>query len=145
MVRSIFAFAALSLSISATPVLGQSEDDMFSNDEGQIEFVLPSKNIGCTYTPAGGTSVYTPRDNLAELSCSRIEPTYVTVILGTKGAATKIENPGEQGCCSDVQVLAYGKTFSAGSFDCVAKTSGLTCKSRTGHGFTMSRKKVTTY
>ena len=67
------------------------------NAEGQVEFNTPSDNIGCIYTPKGGTSTYEPQDGGPELSCSRVEPSYITVILGPKGRATLIKNPGEQG------------------------------------------------
>ncbi|MER9892713.1 hypothetical protein NKJ40_11460 [Mesorhizobium sp. M0119] len=84
--------------------------------EGQIEFNTPSGNIGCIYTPKGGTSTYEPQDGGPELSCSRVEPSYVTIILGPKGPATLIKNPGEQGCCGDVAKLAYGNSWSKGRF-----------------------------
>lgn len=95
--------------------------------EGQIEFNTPSGNIGCIYTPKGGTSTYEPQDGGPELSCSRVAPSYVTIILGPKGPATLIKNPGEQSCCSDVTKLAYGKSWSAGPFSCESSTKGLTC------------------
>ncbi len=78
-------------------------------------FAMPSGNIGCHYIPAGGTDVYEPADGRAELQCDRVEPSYVAVILGEKGKAKRIDDPGEQGCCSMVQVLDYGKTIAVGS------------------------------
>ncbi|WP_245464679.1 MULTISPECIES: hypothetical protein [unclassified Mesorhizobium] len=111
--------------------------------EGQIEFNTPSGNIGCIYTPKGGTSTYQPQDGGPELSCSRVEPSYVTVILGPKGAATLIKNPGEQGCCGDVTRLGYGNSWSKGSFTCLSSKKGLTCTSSGGHGFFISKGTVT--
>ncbi|MDX8517732.1 hypothetical protein [Mesorhizobium dulcispinae] len=99
--------------------------------------------IGCIYTPKGGTSTYQPRDGGPELSCSRVEPSYVTVILGPKGPATLIKNPGEQGCCSDATKLGYGNSWSKGSFTCLSSTKGLTCTSSSGHGFFVSKARVT--
>ncbi|MER8802384.1 hypothetical protein [Mesorhizobium sp. M0207] len=114
-----------------------------ANAEGQIEFNTPSGNIGCIYTPNGGTSTYEPQDGGPELSCSRVEPSYVTVILGPKGPATLIKNPGEQGCCGDVTRLAYGNSWSKGPFSCQSSTKGLTCTGKHGHGFFVSKAKVT--
>jgi hypothetical protein len=37
-------------------------------------------------------------------------------------------------------VLAYGKTRRYGPFTCTAKTSGLRCTTRAGHGFVLSRQ-----
>ncbi|RWA77012.1 MAG: hypothetical protein EOQ69_29695 [Mesorhizobium sp.] len=114
-----------------------------ANAEGQIEFNTPSGNIGCIYTPKGGTSTYQPQNGGPELSCSRVEPNYVTVILGPKGPATLIKNPGEQGCCGDVTKLGYGNSWGKGSFTCLSSTKGLTCTSSSGHGFFVSKAKVT--
>lgn len=127
----------------APMVAAAADQHIPANSEGQIEFNSPSDNIGCIYTPEGGTSVYTPQDGGPEISCSRVEPRYVTVILGPKGKATKIENPGEQGCCSIVTRLEYGNTWSAGPFTCASRKTGLTCSSSNGHGFSMSRASVT--
>ncbi|RVD70191.1 MAG: hypothetical protein E5V62_03785 [Mesorhizobium sp.] len=113
------------------------------NGEGQVEFNTPSGNIGCIYTPKGGTSIYQPQDGGPELSCSRIEPSYITVILGPNGSATQIKNPGEQGCCGDVAKLAYGNSWSKGPFSCQSSKKGLTCAAGNGHGFFVSKAKVT--
>lgn len=112
---------------------------------GQVTFATPSGNIGCTYTPAGGTTVYQPRDDGPELVCERVEPRYVTVILGPKGAVQRIDNPGEQGCCSLGNVLAYEQTWRAGPFECLSRKAGLTCRRNDGRGFTLSRAKVATF
>ncbi|RRI03890.1 hypothetical protein EH240_09305 [Mesorhizobium tamadayense] len=111
--------------------------------EGQVEFNTPSGKIGCIYTPKGGTGTYQPQDGGPELVCSRVEPSYVTVILGPKRPATLVKNPGEQGCCSDVTKLGYGNSWSKGPFTCLSSRKGLTCTSSSGHGFFVSRAKVT--
>jgi hypothetical protein len=57
---------------------GGAADRSFAPDEnGQIVFVTPSGNIGCTYIPKGGTAMYTPDDGGPELGCDRIQPLYV--------------------------------------------------------------------
>ncbi|ESY22293.1 hypothetical protein X751_08965 [Mesorhizobium sp. LNJC395A00] len=131
---TLFAWLPLAHAVSQT---------IPASAEGQIEFNGPSGNIGCIYTPKGGTSTYEPQDGGPELSCSRVEPSYVTVILGPNGPATLIKNPGEQGCCSDVAKLAYGNSWSKGPFTCQSSTKGLTCTGSNGHGFFLSKAKVT--
>ncbi|MBB6411238.1 hypothetical protein [Mesorhizobium sangaii] len=125
------------------PLAQAAEQNIPAGTEGQIEFNTPSGNIGCIYTPKGGTSTYEPQDGGPELSCSRVAPSYVTIILGPKGPATLIKSPGEQSCCSDATKLAYGKSWSAGPFSCESSTKGLTCTATNGHGFFISKAKVT--
>ena len=36
--------------------------------------------------------------------------------------------------------LAYGSTWRRGVFTCVSRVTGVTCTSRTGHGFFVSRQ-----
>ena len=110
--------------------------------DGQIMFTTPSNNIGCTFTPAGGTTVYMPRDGGPELVCERISPRYVTVIMGPKGAVQRIDNPGEQGCCGIGPVLGYGQTWVHGPFTCQSRTTGLTCRHKDGRGFSLNRASI---
>lgn len=104
------------------------------------EFTAPSGNIGCIYTPAGGTEVYQTPDGAAELQCDRIEPTYVRVVLPEHDAAHQVETQ-ERGCCSG-DALAYGAHWSAGPFQCDMADTGLTCASAEGHGFSLSRADI---
>ena len=89
----------LAAAASAQPVTFKPEAN------GQINFVLPSKNIGCTVTPQGGTETYKPFDGGPELSCDRIEPRYVRLVLTPK-QVRRFDNVGDQGCCSETNVFA---------------------------------------
>ena len=111
---------------------------------GEYEFTMPSRNVGCVYTPPGGTSTYTSPDGLAELQCDRVEPTYVRVILGETGPAHRLNNVGDASCCGDNYILPYGEVWSEGPFTCLSATTGLVC-TRGHHGFTISRKSIATY
>lgn len=108
----------------------------------QEEFVLPSGNIGCTYTPEGGTDVYQPADGGPELSCDRVEPRYVRAMLASKGAATLFNDVGDQSCCSAVRVLDYGETWAVGPFSCLSTRTGLSCERDDGHSFFLSRRRI---
>jgi len=110
----------------------------------QIEFVLPSGNIGCIYTPKGGVPTYQPVDGGPELSCDRVEPEYVRIILGPKGNAVLHKNVGDASCCSANLTLTYGGSWKAGPFICRASTKGLDCR-RGKHGFFMSRARLEAY
>lgn len=110
----------------------------------QVEFVLPSGNVGCIYTPKGGVAHYQPVDGGPELSCDRVEPQYVRIVLGPKGKAVLIKNVGDASCCSAEPVLVYGKVWKAGPFTCQASTKGLECK-RDRNGFVMSRSRLKVY
>ena len=82
----------------------------------QEEFVLPSGNIGCIYTPEGGTDVYQPADGGPELACDRVEPRYVRASLSRKGAARLAHDVGDPSCCSAGPVLDYGQTMVCRTF-----------------------------
>ncbi|MBU1303979.1 MAG: hypothetical protein KKF33_00465 [Alphaproteobacteria bacterium] len=112
-----------------------------SNSEGQVEFTTPSGNIGCIYTPAGGTSYYETADGLAEIQCDRVEPKYVRAILGGKGAGY-FAAADDASCCSLTQKLNYGKVAQLGPFQCLSERTGLTCARPDGHGFFLSKALV---
>jgi hypothetical protein len=114
------------------------------DQNSQSEFVMPSNNVGCIYTPDGGTDTYQTADGLAELSCDRVEPSYVRVILGSAGKAKKYTNVGDASCCSTSYVLSYGEVWQQGPFTCVSKITGLWC-TRGSHGFSISRKAIKTH
>ena len=115
------------------------------DDNGLISFVTPSGNIGCAYAPAGGTDVYVPEDGGPELSCDRVEPSYLRFILGKAGTARKLSNVGDAGCCSAGPKLNYGNTWKKGKFTCVSERTGLTCTRGDGHGFFISKAKTKAY
>jgi hypothetical protein len=117
-----------------------AEQKIDAMENGQIEFVTPSGNIGCLYTPEGGTDVYQPKGGGPELICERVEPAYVTVILGPEGDPELIENPGEQSCCGAQNVIEYGNSVDLdGVFICGVETTGLVCEREDGTGFSMAR------
>lgn len=134
-VAVLFAAAAVAPALSA-------EQRLHSNDEGQVIFVTPSHNIGCIYTPEGGTSVYEPAGGGPELICERVEPKYITVILTAEGKPDRIVDPGEQSCCGLDQELRYGNYWQMGPFTCLSRKSGLLCENEEGHGFSMARAGV---
>ena len=105
-------------------------------------FVMPSGNIGCVYTPEGGTSVYETWDGLAEIQCDRVEPAYVRAVLGGQDDGYIVEDVGDASCCSFGQKFNYDHVVTLGPFQCLSERRGLTCAREDGHGFFLSRALV---
>jgi hypothetical protein len=149
-VRVLRSLAGLLLALAIapfmlTPVVAE-EQHFKAEPNGQITFVMPSNNIGCIYTPKGGTETYQPTDGGPEISCDRIEPSYVNMRLGPKGPAVLTENPGEQPCCGGSNVFAYGNTAHLDGFACTSSTAGLTCETPDKrHGFCVAKSRLLHY
>lgn len=101
-------------------------------------FNVDSLNIGCLYTPRGGSSVYVPMKFGPELSCDRTAPTYVRAYLGRNGPAELLKNPNEQSCCTLQPSLKEGDHWERGPFRCEVRGAALTCKRHGGEGFVLS-------
>ena len=138
----VFAgFAALAV-LLGLPAKAYELQQFYANDEGQVEFTMPSGNIGCIYTPAGGTSVYETLDGLAQILCDRVEPTYVRAILGGQNEGVLLDAVGDANCCSLTQKFEYDHVVTLGPFQCLSERRGLTCARADGHGFFLSRALV---
>lgn len=127
------------IAVLAGAVLARAAEQNFPADGGMVHFNMPSGNVGCQYTPAGGSDVYVPEDGGPEIGCDRIEPTYQRFILGKAGKAKRYDNVGDTGCCDGSNVLRYGNVWRKGPFTCRAAREGLTCERGDGHGFFVSR------
>lgn len=138
----VFAGFAALIVLLGLPAKAYEVQQVFANDEGQVAFVMPSGNIGCIYTPAGGTSFYETQDGLAEIQCDRVEPNYVRAILGGQGEGYLIEDVGDASCCSLTQQFQYDHLVTLGPFQCLSERRGLTCARADGHGFFLSRALV---
>lgn len=140
-------FRALALAVFAIclTLQAQAGQQSFPADGGRISFSTPSGNIGCTYIPEGGTDVYVPQDGGPELQCDRVEPVYLRFFLYKSGRAEQFENVGDASCCSADNVLDYGNTWQKGVFTCISEKTGLTCTRGDGHGFFISRKRISVY
>jgi len=105
-----------------------------------IPFRTPSGQIGCFYT-TGPTFL-------------RCDATFRTRFSGRRcregiyGPAFGMYESGRSRalCVSDsaieprAPVLDYGKTRVLGPYVCTSRRSGLTCRNRAGHGWTLSRR-----
>jgi hypothetical protein len=112
---------------------------------GSTTFVMPSNNVECIFTPVGGSTVYMPTDGGPELSCDRAMPTYLRFTLNATGPAEVITDVGDQSCCGGPNTFAYGMSWRIEPFTCTSATTGLQCRRDDGHGFLISKAKVSAY
>ena len=110
-----------------------------------VSFITPSGNIGCGYSSGLG-----PRLLRCDIQ-SRLEPqprrpagckdlnwgdSYTMRVTGL----VEITCHGDTAIIKGSKVLAYGKTWSRGGFECWSRAVGLRCVNHSGHGFFLSRR-----
>ena len=139
MKRSLAGLALAIVAASSCAAMA-AEQRISPASGGYTEFMLPSGNIGCIYTPEGGTDVYQPEDGGPELQCDRMEPTYLRAILGASGKGKIHKNVGDASCCSG-PTLRYGNAVTLGPYYCESEQTGLPCY-RDNNGIFLSRRKT---
>lgn len=143
MLKSLMLAAMFAAGL-AMPAMA-AEIELTAGESGQIEFAMPSGNIGCIVTPKGGTDVYQPEGGGPEVMCDRVEPDYVRVVLGAD-VAEELDDVADASCCGAEQVLSYGDSATVEGFVCTSATTGLTCETEDEkHGFKMSRAGIETW
>jgi hypothetical protein len=98
-------------------------------------FSLPSGNLSCEFSP--NTEL-----NFPTISCEREKPSPDRIVLSKTGKAEIFKQVTDPFCCEADTVLAYGTTWQKGPFACLASRDGLTCSAQSGHGFFISREKL---
>jgi len=116
-------------------------------------FHSPSGNITCVYVPRAGGG--TLRCEIAHADYAR---TLQTRCMGPTGAGVDWRGfelgdaaRGEVTCSGGILYnpgtqrpayvnLPYGRTWRHGVFTCASRTSGVTCRNRSGHGLFLSRQ-----
>jgi hypothetical protein len=142
MLKLAFFFAA-AVAVGASAAHGEHRT-FAPLPSGQVEFTMPSGNIGCIFTPEGGTSAYMPADGGPELLCDRVEPDYRRFVLGRSGPATENGDVLDASCCSAINAFAYGDSWAMGGFSCASTPSGLSCI-RGANGFFISRSRTSVW
>ena len=137
--RGLAVLATLALPLCSASA--QQPIAFVADSRGQITFVMPSHNVECTYTPAGGTPVYKPFDGGPELSCDRRDPKYVRLVLTPK-SVKRFDDVGDQGGVSTDNPFPYGSQWSKGPFACDSVETGLVCRRSDGRGFSVSRERI---
>ena len=109
-------------------------------------FVTPSRNIGCI-----GDRTEVRCDLKATSATPPTRPRTCdqewgdAFAVGPTGRGhgvchgdTALPAPGQRG----VKVIAYGTSIRFARITCTSRTSGLTCRNTSGHGFTLSRERI---
>jgi len=110
---------------------------------GNVFFVSPSKNIGCSLSDSGarcdiGDRTWAPPPKPAE--CDVDFGQGVTVV-GT--------SPATLTCAGDTvlvgdDVLDYGRVATRGDFECRSTKASMACRNvKTNHGFSIAKEKYT--
>lgn len=103
-----------------------------------LQFVTPSKNIGCYLDPDGVRCDIADRIWKVEKP-SDCELDYGQGVQVSDGMATFV-------CAGDTvlggtTLLGYGETAKAGDFSCLSQKEGVTCRNNaTGRGFTLAKE-----
>ncbi|HET7230228.1 MAG TPA: DUF6636 domain-containing protein [Longimicrobium sp.] len=132
----IIRFSALAVAAAATLALRPAprQDTLYS-------FQTPTGNIGCMAVNDGGWS----------LRCDIGQKDWNGGSAGRdcdldQGDALGLRTGGRTYwvCHGDTvlrqgAVLGYGSTWRAGPFTCTSARTGVTCRNRAAHGFTLSR------
>jgi hypothetical protein len=115
-------------------------------------FQTPSRNIGCIYVAAlastdrpylrcdigGGLHPVPPRPSSCDLDWGYGYGMY------SQGRA-KPFCAGDTARDRRAPVLAYGRTWRKGPFNCLSRAIGLRCTNRSRHGFFLSRERSYTF
>ena len=132
------ALAAVLISLSVAPTASAR----------LVEFRTPSGNIGCI-----GETVRADNNIRCDIrSRSWSPPPRPKSCRLDWGQGLSLNRLGRARyvCAGDTALntgpkLAYGATRRIGSIVCVSRASGLTCTNAAGHGFRMSRTRVTRF
>jgi len=110
-----------------------------------VTFLTPSGNIGCGYSSGMG-----PRSLRCDIA-SGLKPRPARpkgCVHLNWGDSYTIEDHGRATvtCHGDTviikgsKVIAYGRTWRRGGFECWSRAKGLTCKNASHHGWFLSRE-----
>ena len=110
---------------------------------GNVFFLSPSKNIGCSLSETGA------RCDIQDRSWQPPpKPASCDVDFG-QGVTVVSTSPATLTCAGDTvlvgdQVLDYGHLATRGDFECRSAKSGMTCRNlKTNHGFSLAKEKYT--
>ena len=133
----VIAIVSAALAIGASPALAKF-----------VQFRTPSGNIGCIGETAAAEN--TIRCDIRNRTWSPPpKPKSCTLDWG-QGLSLNRTGRARYVCAGDTALntgpkLAYGTSRKIGAITCTSRTTGLTCKNAQGHGFTMSRTRVTRF
>lgn len=108
-----------------------------------VSFRMPSRNIGCTYSPReAGRKAFLRcdiRKGLVPKPSGKCRLHRAGLGMTVRGKAHPV-CVGDTGYNPLSPILRYGHRWKHRGFTCHSKRKGLTCSNRAGHGFFLSRK-----
>ena len=111
--------------------------------EGNVFFVSPSKNIGCSLSETGA------RCDIQDRSWEPPpKPASCDLDFG-QGVTVVSTSPATLTCAGDTVlvgevVLDYGRVATRGDFECRSSKTGMACRNlKTNHGFSLAKEKYT--
>lgn len=134
----------LCLSVLTASFIGAGAASAASDAAGPRFFQMPSRNIFCAYLPPDAHSPAALRCDI--LSGLHPEPKRPCELDWT-GASLSDRGEAIASCAGDTvaltsaPVLAYGRTWKAGGFTCLSRSTGLRCANRGRHGLFLSRER----
>ncbi len=96
------------------------------------DFRSPSGQLACAFY----SDAETPR--FVRCEWDGVNDRAVTLGEAGKGRRVKVTDTVRN---SKAKVLAYGKSTTFGKLRCTSRRTGITCRSKAGHGFTISVEK----
>ncbi len=111
-----------------------------------VTVLMPSKNIGCSYSSGMGGPPSLRCDIASGLKPRPHRPKSCTHLAWGDSYTMGVHGRPILTCHGDTviikgsKVLAYGTTWKRGKFVCWSRTAGLRCKNVSGHGWFLSRQ-----
>jgi hypothetical protein len=121
----LFAMLGLGLLCAASPAAAATR-----------HFQTPSRNIACLYSSSGGPGPF--------LRCDVLSLNDTGFFLDRRHRGRRI-HVTDSVVKRGARVVRYGTSVEYGPFRCASRRTGLTCKSRSRHGFFLSRRRQRTF
>ena len=102
-------------------------------------FQLPSRNIGCAYGTSPTYLRCDIRSGLKPAPRGKCDLDWTGLQITPTGRA-RPTCAGDTALLPNAPVLAYGRTWRRGGIACTSRRTGLRCRNRAGHGFTLARQ-----
>jgi hypothetical protein len=133
-VLTLLVTAAVAASASAAR---QAQPELRS-----ASFRTPSTNIACRSYRFGGRTFLRCdiRSGLRPQPRRRCQLDWTGLQLSSRDRATP-SCAGDTVYHARAPILRYGRRWSRGGISCVSRTTGLTCRNRSGRGFVLARER----
>jgi hypothetical protein len=139
----------LTIAAALAAVAGAAASAAHAQDLPGIQ--MPSHNIYCMASPAMDGQPTELRCDIQQMTNRRPAPPsdcpedYGDSYFINPTGWAQLTCHGDTVANPDYPVLFYGQTWNVYGFSCFSATSGITCRNREGHGFSLSREAQSTF